>query len=149
MLGDIPSPGAALRDHMYAALDNAPKYLSAIRALNFWTRTFDGLCGRTWAEFLYNQLAIPTSNMQSAELAQFEEALLAFQKAEAEVVQVSKQSIKLGARRLDAVALATFVTMTRNTMSDIVVLRRVGLEDLVSAKSNGSIAAFCDDSLSE
>lgn len=140
MSGDIPSPGAAVRDHFYCALDIAPKRSSAVRAYNFWQRLFDDLDGRDWGEFVFKNLAIPSSSTLSLNMKQFEEVLFVMGKVDAEVDKISRNSGRLGMKASDAVALAAFVRMLRSTLVDILLLCRIGLASLENAKQ--SLPAF-------
>lgn len=142
--GEVPSPGAAIREHIYNAIDGVPRGSNIEHACRFWSRALDGLHCRPWGEFLYNHLAIPTSNFQTAHMREFEEALQAMELMTEEIDKLHRRAFEeepSGRERTFAQTkeLLAKANKANLVMTDIILLRNCGLDSLEEARDSGTL----------
>ncbi len=143
-LGLNDSPASAVHGHLVSAVFYEPDTKILPKLNRYWERALDGIKGRAWGDFVYDQLAIVDSDLFTARLKDMEDVLFAFAGVEKAIQRICEAAVRRDPLAKSSVALcvkglAMDVTTSMNIVEEILVFRRTGLLVLQDAKEHCSL----------
>lgn len=131
-------PTAAVHGFLVGAPFYEPETKSLPKLSRYWERTLDGLCGRNWGEFVYDQLAIVDSDVLDSRMRDMEGILVAFGEVDKSIARLLSLALAVDPSATSPVALlakraAMDITASINIAEELIAFRSTGLLYLARA----------------
>lgn len=128
-------PTTVVRGHLFSATFYEPETKNASKLIRYWGRMLDGFKGKTWGEFLYDQLAVADSESFATCLQDLEYVLESFPGVEEAVARVHASAVK-EAEAANSVAARSAMDAAQELVEDAAGSRSI-LEELIAFRLAG------------